>query len=109
MSNDFSRGVNTLFIFLSTCRLIYSFWEPAHPKKGVTGSAVVVPEGGQQFLETDKHVLVTAATSKALTLSTYAGACWSKSGQFASLGEWQTYVAEFAKRVARPVVVKTRR
>jgi unsaturated rhamnogalacturonyl hydrolase len=82
-----------------------AYWEPAHPKNGVTGCAVVVPEGGQKFLDTDKHVLLTAKTSKDLTLTTYAGACWNKSGQFTSLGQWQTYVAEFAERVAHPVKI----
>jgi len=86
-----------------------TYWEPAHPKNGVTGCAVVVPEGGQTFLDTDKHVLLTAATSKDLTLTTYAGACWNKSGQFTSLGQWQTYVAEFAERAAHPVVVTVRK
>ncbi len=83
-------------------------WEPFDPKKGVTGCAVVIPEGGQAFLDTDKHVLLTAKTARDLTLTTYAGACWSKSGQFTSLGEWQTYVAEFADRLGHPVIVETR-
>jgi unsaturated rhamnogalacturonyl hydrolase len=86
-----------------------TYWEPTHPKNGVTGCAVVVPEGGQSFQDTDKHVLLTAKTSQALSLTTYAGACWNKSGQFASLGEWQTYVAEFAERLAHPLVVKIQR
>ncbi len=83
-----------------------TYWEPAHPKNGVTGCAVVIPKGGQRFLDTDKHVFLIAKTSKDLTLTTYAGACWDKSGQFGSLGQWQTYVAEFAERAAHPVVVK---
>ena len=39
------------------------------------------------------------------TVVFYAGFGWQKSGQFATAAAWDTYLAEFAQRLASPLAV----
>jgi hypothetical protein len=57
------------------------------------------------FAEDDRNQLVLAKAAAGQPLRYYAGAGWSKAGEFTSPAAWDAYVAAFARRVRAPVQV----
>jgi hypothetical protein len=74
---------------------------------GSLGTAVVVAEQSAfaGFAEDDRNQLVLAKAAAGQPLRYYAGAGWSKAGEFTSPEAWDAYVAAFARRVRAPVKV----
>jgi hypothetical protein len=74
---------------------------------GSLGTAVVLaePSAFAGFAEDDRNHLVLAKAAAGQPLRYYAGAGWSKAGEFTSQEAWDAYVADFARRVRAPVKV----
>ena len=75
------------------------------------GTGVVVPTSSladyqeNRSAEKDHSQLYMVTKPKQNTVVFYAGFGWQKSGQFASAAAWDTYLAEFAQRLAAPLAV----
>ena len=73
---------------------------------GSLGTAVIVPaESFAGFAEDDRnHLLLTKAAS-GVPVRYYAGAGWSKAGEFTTREAWNAYVAAFAARLKSPLKI----
>lgn len=87
----------------------FRYWEPLDD--AYLGTGIVLPPGEVQKwvdrrtkAKEQSHLLIVA-TPKANVLTYYAGFGWTKSGQFKSAVEWDTYLADFAQRLASPLIV----
>jgi len=72
---------------------------------GALGTAVIVPAGFQGFTEDDRNHLLLAKATAGQPLRYFAGAGWSKAGEFTTQQAWNDYVAACAARAASPVQV----
>jgi hypothetical protein len=70
---------------------------------GELGTAVIAPDGFAGFAEDDKNHLVLAKAASGSPLRYYAGAGWSRAGEFTSQESWNAYVAAFAARLKSPL------
>jgi pectinesterase len=73
---------------------------------GMLGTALIVP--GAEFsgyAEDDRNLLVLAKVTSGQSLRYFAGAGWSKAGEFTDYAAWQSYVANIAARARAPVTV----
>ncbi len=75
----------------------------AQKTNGSLGTAIIVPDGFTGFAEDDRNHLVLAKAVSGTSLRYYAGAGWSKAGEFTTQEAWNAYVAAFAERVRTPV------
>ena len=74
--------------------------------KGELATAVVVPGPEfQGFAEDDRNLLVLAQATSGQPLRYWAGAAWSRAGEFASRESWNAYLAGWAARVRAPIKV----
>ncbi len=80
-------------------------WE-AEKTNGSLGEAVVVTPGEFQGYAQDQlnHLILVKANS-GQPVRYWAGAGWTKSGQFASEAEWKAYVADCARRAQSPIKI----
>ncbi|QBE62853.1 DUF4861 domain-containing protein [Pseudoduganella lutea] len=72
--------------------------------KGAFGTAVILP-GAQDFTDDALNNLVLAQVKSGEPLRYYAGGAWSGAKEITTAAQWQSYVADFAKRAAHPVKV----
>ena len=72
---------------------------------GSLGTAVIVPANFQGFAEDDRNHLLLAKVSAGQPLRYYAGAGWSKAGEFTTQQAWNDYVAACAQRIQSPIVI----
>lgn len=72
---------------------------------GDLGTAVIVPGDNAGYAEDDRNVLILARVSAGQALTYYAGAGWSRAGEFTSADAWNDYVAACAARARAPVHV----
>lgn len=77
----------------------------AQKSNGALGTAVIVPDGFAGFAADERNHLVLARAASGTSLRYYAGAGWSKAGEFTTAEAWNAYVAAFAQRVRAPVRV----
>lgn len=85
-------------------------WDQAdRPKRltnGMNGVGVVFPDGVKfEFKETASQAWFLTDVKSGQPLNYYAGAGWSKGG-FPEMKDWETYVADFARRVHSPLKVQ---
>jgi pectinesterase len=85
-------------------------WDQADRPKGLTngmnGVGVVFPNGVKfEFKEAAKQVWFLTDVKSGQPLNYYGGAGWSKGG-FPEMKDWETYVADFAKRAHSPLKVQ---
>ena len=74
---------------------------------GQIGTAIILPTAAfAGFAEDDSNQLALAKVAAGGTLTYYAGAGWSKAGEFTSAQAWSDYVAGCAARARAPVAVK---
>jgi len=74
--------------------------------KGELATAVVVPGPEfQGFAEDDRNLLVLAKTVSGQPLRYWAGAAWSRAGEFSNHESWDAYLAGWAARVRAPIRV----
>jgi hypothetical protein len=75
---------------------------------GSLGTALIVPPADFiGFAEDDRNRLVLARAQAGRPLTYYAGAGWSKAGEFTTRQAWLDYVAACAARARTPVRVTT--
>lgn len=72
---------------------------------GALGTAVIVPEAFQGFAEDERNHLLLAKATAGMPLRYYAGAGWTKAGEFTTQESWNAYVAAFAARLKSPLKV----
>ena len=72
---------------------------------GALGTAVIVPEAFQGFAEDERNHLLLAKATAGMPLRYYAGAGWSKAGEFTTQESWNAYVAAFAARLKSPLKI----
>ena len=77
----------------------------AQKTNGALGTALVVPDAFAGFAEDDRNHLVLAKVTPGVPLRYFAGAGWSKAGEFTTQESWNAYVAAFAARARHPVHV----
>ena len=78
-------------------------WQPLDGDNGTLGVALVAT-GPVTLEQASEHVLASASVASGGVFAYYAGGGWSKGG-FADNAAWNTYVADFAARVASPIKV----
>ena len=81
-----------------------SQWE-VQKTNGSLGEAIIVPAGLEGFAEDAVNRLVTVKAVSGKPLRYYAGAGWSKAGEFTTQEQWNAYVAAYAARVKAPITV----
>ena len=72
---------------------------------GSLGTAVIVPAGFLGLAEDERNHLLLAKVATGQPLRYYAGAGWSKAGEFSTPQAWNDYVAAWAARAAWPVQI----
>ena len=72
---------------------------------GALGTAVIVPDAFLGFAEDERNHLLLAKAASGTPLRYYAGAGWSKAGEFATQEAWNAYVAAFAARLRSPLKI----
>jgi hypothetical protein len=77
----------------------------AQKTNGALGTAIIAPDGFAGFAEDDRNHLVLAKATLGAPLRYYAGAGWSKAGEYTTQEAWNAYIAAFAQRVRAPVKV----
>jgi hypothetical protein len=87
----------------------FRYWEPMDD--AFVGTGIVLAPGQVQSwkdrrtkAKEQSHLLVIATPANGI-LTYYAGFGWTKSGQFKTAAEWDSYLADYAKRLASPLVV----
>lgn len=73
---------------------------------GELGTAVIMPKGALVGFAADSlNELMLAKATSGQPLRYYAGAGWSKAGEFKSQADWNAYVAACAARAASPIKI----
>lgn len=76
-------------------------------ESGYLGTGVVMPASILRGIKEDKtHVLMLGTAKLGSTVAYYAGAGWTRSGDFGSVGEWNKYLSEFALKAQTPLRVR---
>jgi len=87
----------------------FRYWEKTDDSNLGTG-VVVAPSylldyQDHRSAEKDQNQLYVVTRPQQGTVVFYAGFGWQKSGQFATAAAWDAYLADFAQRLASPLVV----
>jgi hypothetical protein len=85
-----------------------SLWGPTNddPVNESLGIAVVVPKNNLAFLRDAKDQLFAVAGAGTGTrLTYYAGAAWTRLGDFASAAEWNAYLQLYSRWLAAPLTI----
>ncbi len=70
------------------------------------GTAIIVPASSfKRFASDDRNDLVLASATPGQPLRYYAGAGWSRAGEFTTKEKWLAYIAAASARVASPIKV----
>ena len=74
---------------------------------GSLGTALVLsPSAYKAMAEDDDQYLMVGKTRSGKTATYYAGAGWTRSGDFASAEDWNRYVERFAQRIRSPLAIR---
>jgi hypothetical protein len=74
------------------------YWEPQQGTNGVIGCAVIVNPSAK-LLDTPAQAFLQTTVKRGEPLVYHAGACWTKSGDFAGKHDWAKYIAEFSQKL----------
>jgi hypothetical protein len=82
-------------------------WEPLQKgKSGNLGCGIIFdPNALVDTAEADGNYLVIAKTAAGQPGYYYAGFGWDRSGDFKSMGDWDAYLQQFAKRLRSPLKI----
>jgi hypothetical protein len=83
-----------------------SLWGPvdSNAANGSLGIGIVYPRSSFiQSLEDTNHYMVTVSTSADDRITYYAGAGWTRSGDFGSVEEWNAYLSLAARALKYPL------
>ena len=70
-----------------------AYWEPEQPGNGMIGCGVIMTTDSE-FVSTPDQALLTTAVQRGKPLVYFAGAGWSKSGDFATKEDWFKYLVQ---------------
>jgi hypothetical protein len=85
-----------------------SLWGQTNEKKenGSLGTGIVMTKELFSGIKEDKiHVLILGSIEPNKTATYYAGAGWTRSGDFTSVEEWNNYLKEFSRRLNFPLEI----
>ncbi|MGH7492298.1 MAG: DUF4861 domain-containing protein [bacterium] len=86
-----------------------SYWEPAHERYGSTACGIALdPSRIVNITENPEHHLIIARAEAGKPAIYYAGAGWSKSGDFPNPSDWHAYVIDFSRRLQSPLRIQIR-
>lgn len=83
-----------------------SLWGPTNddPVNGELGTGVVLPKTTfAGFMEDEKQYLIAGRTSIGATVTYYAGAGWTRSGDFTTPDDWKRYLDDTAQKLQSPL------
>lgn len=83
-------------------------WEPELKPNGHTATAILIPSGCPAMAQDTNHVLLMATVRDSEPFVWYAGAGWSKSGDFADAAAWTNYVAHVTACLKAPLRITCR-
>jgi hypothetical protein len=72
---------------------------------GALGTALIAPNGFAGFAEDDRNQLVLIKAAAGKPVRYYAGAGWSKAGEFTTEEAWNAYIAAFSARLKSPLKI----
>ena len=75
-----------------------AYWEPEEPGNGTIGCGVVMTAPAKP-MDTPEQALLQTAVKRGQSLVYYAGAGWSKSGDFPNKESWLRYVSESSAKL----------
>ena len=96
-------------IFRNEQKCWISLWGPTTDDtvNGSLGTALVLsPSAYKAMAEDDDQYLMVGETRSGQTTTYYAGAGWTRSGDFASVEDWNRYVERFAQRIRSPLSIR---
>ncbi len=76
-----------------------SYWEPVSDKAGAIGCAVLLPTPAAP-VPLPEQTLLKTTVKRGQTLVYFAGAGWTRGGDFADQAAWEKYVSDFAAKTA---------
>ncbi len=87
-----------------------ALWGPLEPAgNGKLGTGVVMtPDVFKEAIEVDNHLVAIGTARTGRPVVHWAGAGWTRSGDFGSADEWNQYLEQWSRRVAAPLVVTVR-
>ena len=71
-----------------------AYWEPEQPGNGAIGCGAVMTAPAK-LQDTADQVLLLSTVKRGQTLTYYAGAGWTKSGDFSDAAAWKQYISTF--------------
>ena len=81
-------------------------WEPVKADGSHFGCGVIVdPAQLNAFAEADGNVLAVTAMSAGSDVTYYAGSGWDKSGDFATVEDWDRHLDQAARRIRSPLAL----
>ncbi len=75
-----------------------AYWEPEQPGNGTIGCGVVMTTPAKA-LDTQEQCFLQTVVKRGQPLTYYAGAGWTRSGDFPNKEAWIRYVSEFSAKV----------
>jgi pectinesterase len=73
---------------------------------GYLGTGIVMPRVTLKEVKEDSiHALIIGKAELGKSFTYYAGAGWTRSGDFANAEDWNKYLTEFADKVRSPLAV----
>ncbi|MCP4726728.1 MAG: DUF4861 domain-containing protein [bacterium] len=84
------------------------YWQPEERNKGILGCGVVMsPEMDKAaFQDIDDHCIFIIKGLEDKPFVYFAGAGWTKSGDFLNRDEWNNYLEKFALHISNPLEIK---
>jgi unsaturated rhamnogalacturonyl hydrolase len=71
---------------------------------GSLGTGIVIPKSSYREQREDvNHYLIIGSTSNDKRYTYYAGAGWTRSGDFSSVDDWNSYLRTFTLRLESPL------
>ncbi len=84
----------------------YALWGPtdADTSHGALGIGIMLPPSSQSTVLDDSiHYLINYDESIKRPLTYYAGACWTRGGEFATAQDWEAYLSKEAQKLRYPL------
>jgi hypothetical protein len=73
---------------------------------GSLGTGIVMPRSTTiRFTEDNDQYLVVVNADAHVTFTYYAGAGWTRSGDFSSADDWNSYLDSFSRRIQTPLKI----
>jgi pectinesterase len=74
---------------------------------GYLGTGIVMPSATMKEMKEDSvHALIVGRAELGKSFTYYAGAGWTRSGDFATAEDWNNYLSEFAQETRSPLILR---